>query len=172
MTALCDPLNWTLDAIGGVPPTVEVKLIDFADAGYYAKNNQGQVLVRGPTVLDEYYENPEETKKAITPDGWFMTGDIGEWDENGHLRIIDRTKNLVKTLNGEYIALEKVGASNESNVIANVSARIPLPHFAAGSQYMRLRIANTSQTFSNHRAGRASTSFARTKSECHFDGDL
>jgi long-chain acyl-CoA synthetase len=112
MTALCDPLQWTLNAIGAVPPTVEVKLVDFADAGYFAKNNQGEVWVRGVTVLQEYYNNPEETEAAITKDGWFKTGDIAEWDENWHLRIIDRTKNLVKTLNGEYIALEKV-YSNE-----------------------------------------------------------
>ena len=108
MTALCDPLQWTTDAIGGVPPTVEVKLVDYAEAGYLAKNNQGEVYVRGPTVFKEYYNNEEETKKAITEDGWFKTGDVGEWDANFHLRIIDRTKNLVKTLNGEYIALEKV----------------------------------------------------------------
>lgn len=108
MTALCDPLQWTVDAIGGLPPTVEVKLVDYAEVGYLAKNNQGEVWVRGPTVFEEYYNDPEETRAAITEDGWFKTGDVGEWDENFHLRIIDRTKNLVKTLNGEYIALEKV----------------------------------------------------------------
>jgi long-chain acyl-CoA synthetase len=108
MTALCDPLEWTLDAIGGLPTTVEIKLVDFADAGYFAKNNQGEVWVRGPTVLDSYYENPVETQNAITSDGWFKTGDIGEWDANYHLKVIDRKKNMVKTLNGEYIAIEKV----------------------------------------------------------------
>jgi long-chain acyl-CoA synthetase len=41
MTALCDPLEWTLDAIGGLPTTVEIKLVDFADAGYFAKNKKG-----------------------------------------------------------------------------------------------------------------------------------
>jgi long-chain acyl-CoA synthetase len=110
MTALCDPLQWTVDAIGGLPPTVEVKLVDYAEAGYLAKNNQGEVWVRGPTVFEEYHNDPEETRAAITEDGWFKTGDVGEWDENFHLRIIDRTKNLVKTLNGEYIALEKVSS--------------------------------------------------------------
>ncbi len=55
-----------------------------------------------------YYESVEETAAAMDPEGWFKTGDIGEWDDNGHLKIIDRKKNLVKTLNGEYIALEKV----------------------------------------------------------------
>lgn len=111
MSALADPHQWTLKSIGTPPPTVEIKLVDFAEAGYHAKNNQGEVWVRGPAVSDEYYENPEENAKAFTSDGWFKTGDIGEWDDKGLLRIIDRTKNLVKTLNGEYIAIEKVSKS-------------------------------------------------------------
>jgi long-chain acyl-CoA synthetase len=61
--------------------------------------------------MSGYYENEEETKAALTEDGWFKTGDIGEFDSNGQLRLIDRKKNLVKTLNGEYIALEKVKSS-------------------------------------------------------------
>lgn len=58
--------------------------------------------------MSGYYDNIAETREALTPDGWFQTGDIGEWDKHGHLKIIDRKKNLVKTINGEYIALEKV----------------------------------------------------------------
>jgi long-chain acyl-CoA synthetase len=55
-----------------------------------------------------YYDDPTQTSEAVTSDGWFKTGDIGEWDKNGHLKLIDRKKNLVKTRNGEYIAIEKV----------------------------------------------------------------
>jgi long-chain acyl-CoA synthetase len=55
-----------------------------------------------------YYNNETATAEVLAPGGWLKTGDIGEWDKNGHLRIIDRKKNLVKTLNGEYIAVEKV----------------------------------------------------------------
>lgn len=76
MTALCDPLQWTTDAIGGMPPTVEVKLVDYAEAGYFAKNNQGEVWVRGPTVSLEYHDNKKETEAAMTSDGWFRTGDV------------------------------------------------------------------------------------------------
>jgi long-chain acyl-CoA synthetase len=61
--------------------------------------------------MDGYYgPSASENEGVITKDGWFRTGDIGEWDAKGHLRIIDRKKNLVKTLNGEYIALEKAGS--------------------------------------------------------------
>lgn len=110
MGALMDPMHWTDTALGDIPSSIEIKLVDFPDAGYFAANKppQGEILIRGGSVIDKYYENEEETKEAITDDGWFRTGDIGEWDQNGHLKIIDRKKNLVKTLNGEYIALEKV----------------------------------------------------------------
>jgi long-chain acyl-CoA synthetase len=104
-----DPLEWDNTSLGGLTSAVEVKLVDFADAGYFTSNvpEQGEVWIRGDSVAPGYYENEEETAAAYE-DGWFKTGDIGEWDSNGHLRLIDRKKNLVKTLNGEYIALEKV----------------------------------------------------------------
>ena len=110
MGALMDPLEWSDQAIGGLEACVEVKLVDYAEAGYYSTNKppQGEVWIRGPSVLEEYYENEKETQESITEDGWFKTGDVGEFDSNGHLRLIDRKKNLVKTQNGEYIALEKV----------------------------------------------------------------
>lgn len=110
MGALMDPMHWTDNAIGDIPSSIEIKLIDFPDAGYYAANNppQGEVCIRGDSVVEGYYENEKETKEAVTDDHWFKTGDIGEFNKDGHLRIIDRKKNLVKTLSGEYIALEKV----------------------------------------------------------------
>lgn len=110
MGALNDPLAWNPNALGDIPASIEVKLVDFPDAGYYTKNTpaQGEIFIRGGSVTSGYFDNDEETKAALTEDGWFMTGDIGEFDSNGHLNIIDRKKNLVKTLNGEYIALEKL----------------------------------------------------------------
>ncbi|KAI5866179.1 long-chain-fatty-acid-CoA ligase [Durotheca rogersii] len=110
--ALGCPLQWTSTAIGPVPASLEVKLVSLPDLGYDAKSTppQGEILLRGPPVTKEYYKNPEETEKAFTPDGWFRTGDIGEIDAVGHIKIIDRVKNLVKLLGGEYIALEKLEA--------------------------------------------------------------
>ncbi|PGH16744.1 hypothetical protein AJ79_01617 [Helicocarpus griseus UAMH5409] len=123
MGALNDPMAWNCDAIGDIPASIEVKLVDFPEAGYFSHNNppQGEVWIRGHSVTEGYYENEEETKAALTEDGWFMTGDIGEFDKYGHLRIIDRKKNLVKTLNGEYIALEKLESIYRSaGVVANI----------------------------------------------------
>ncbi|KAJ9311482.1 hypothetical protein DTO271D3_8282 [Paecilomyces variotii] len=123
MGALNDPLAWNPDALGDIPASVEVKLVDFPEAGYFTKNDppQGEIFIRGGSVTGGYWKNEEETKSSFTEDGWFMTGDIGEFDKYGHLRIIDRKKNLVKTLNGEYIALEKLESVYRSApVVANI----------------------------------------------------
>ncbi|KAI1815175.1 AMP-binding enzyme [Poronia punctata] len=123
MGTLMNPSEWTPDSIGAMPSSIEIKLVDFPDAGYHATNKpnpQGEIWIRGPSVLKEYYQNEQETKDNIS-DGWFKTGDIGEWDSNGHLKIIDRKKNLIKTLNGEYIALEKLESIYRSaNVVGNI----------------------------------------------------
>lgn len=124
MGCLMNPLEWTAETLGAMPACIDVKLVDFPDAGYYATNQpnpQGEVWIRGPSVLEEYYKNDKETAEALGPGGWFKTGDIGEWDRNGHLKLIDRKKNLVKTLNGEYIALEKLESIYRSvPVVGNI----------------------------------------------------
>lgn len=124
MGALTDPMAWDCNALGEIPSSIEVKLVDFPDAGYLTKNNppQGEIFIRGGSVTTHYWQNEEETKGAFSEDGWFMTGDIGEFDSRtGHLRIIDRKKNLVKTLNGEYIALEKLESIyRTSPVVGNI----------------------------------------------------
>ena len=122
MGAIMDPLAWTDDALGGLPASIEVKLVDFHDAGYYSTNNppQGEIWIRGDSVADGYLDLEKETQESFY-DGWFKTGDIGEFDKDGNLRIIDRKKNLVKTQNGEYIALEKLeSVYRASQVVANI----------------------------------------------------
>lgn len=103
------------DTVGPLVGSVTCKLLDVEDAGYFAKNNQGEIVLKGGPVTRGYYKNEEETRKAFTEDGWFRTGDIGQWTDAGDLQIIDRLKNLVKTLNGEYIALEKLESIYRSN---------------------------------------------------------
>lgn len=114
-TAVLQPDRFELGIAGDLTGAVTVKLVDVEDLGYFAKNNQGEVWIKGASVLTEYYKNPKETEQVLTKDGWFRTGDIGEWAPNGHLKVIDRKKNLVKTLNGEYIALEKLESIYRSN---------------------------------------------------------
>lgn len=106
--AILNPDKFEYGSVGEITPAVTVKLVDTPELNYYAKNNQGELWIKGDPVSPHYYENEKETKEAYTEDGWFKTGDICEFLPNGHLKIIDRKKSLVKTVNGEYIAVEKL----------------------------------------------------------------
>lgn len=114
-TCLMTPESFSFETQGELIPSVTVKLVDVPDAGYFAKNNQGEILIKGPPVSQQYFKNPKETEAAFTEDGWFRTGDIGQWTDIGHIKLVDRKKNLVKTLNGEYVAIEKLESVYRSN---------------------------------------------------------
>ena len=85
--------GWKLGTVGTPLPGVKVKI-----------GNKHEILVKGPTVMKGYYNNPEETAKAIDEDGWFHTGDCGDLTQDGHLVLTERLKDLFKTSNGKYVA--------------------------------------------------------------------
>ena len=82
-----------LDSVGTVLEEVEIKFDD-----------DNEILVKGPNVMKGYYKNPEETAKVFDSEGFFRTGDIGQLDDNGFLKITDRKKEIFKMSNGKYIA--------------------------------------------------------------------
>ncbi len=85
--------NCRIGCVGQPGPGVEQKIAE-----------DGEVMIRGRNVMKEYYKMPEETAKNITKDGWLLTGDIGEIDGEGFLKITDRKKDLIITAGGKNIA--------------------------------------------------------------------
>eukprot|EP00636_Phaeomonas_parva_P006026 CAMPEP_0118854572 /NCGR_PEP_ID=MMETSP1163-20130328/2733_1 /TAXON_ID=124430 /ORGANISM="Phaeomonas parva, Strain CCMP2877" /LENGTH=778 /DNA_ID=CAMNT_0006787319 /DNA_START=215 /DNA_END=2551 /DNA_ORIENTATION=+ len=80
---------------------------------------RGEVLVRGPTVAKGYYKMPEKTAAEFDEEGFFNTGDIGVLLPDGALKIVDRTKNLIKLKGGEYIAIENMEKEYSNSVFVN-----------------------------------------------------
>jgi long-chain acyl-CoA synthetase len=91
-TANLPPAN-RVGTVGRAIPHVELRIAE-----------DGEILVKGPCVMQGYYHKPEETKQVLTPDGWFSTGDIGKLDSDGYLIITDRKKELLKTAGGKFVA--------------------------------------------------------------------
>ncbi|KAK7684792.1 hypothetical protein QCA50_012035 [Cerrena zonata] len=92
-TTIVEHNHFEYGVAGSLTGAITAKLVDVADAGYFAKNNQGEVLLKGKCITKAYYKNEKETKEAFNDEGWFQTGDIGEWTSNGALKIIDLVKS-------------------------------------------------------------------------------
>lgn len=81
--------------VSGVPvPSMEVKLVDVKEAGYLTSENpqRGEIWLRGPSLTQGYFKRDDlnNDESIFTKDGWFRTGDVGQWHEDGTLQIIDR----------------------------------------------------------------------------------
>ena len=86
------PEAYRFDTVGKAFPSVELRLDD-----------DGEILARGDNVFKGYFKDPEATKAAFTKDGWFRTGDVGRWTEDGFLQIIDRKKDILVTAGGKNV---------------------------------------------------------------------
>jgi long-chain acyl-CoA synthetase len=85
-------------SIGISLPGVELRVSDLDDVTKETeRGTAGELMVRGPIVMNGYFGNPAETKKAIESDGWLHTGDIARMDDSGHVFIVDRRKDMIIT---------------------------------------------------------------------------
>lgn len=104
------PDAFRFDSVGQAFPSVELRLAD-----------DGEILARGESVFRGYHNDPEATRAAFDEDGWFMTGDIGRWTEDGFLQIVDRKKDILVTSGGKNIAPANIEREFQSDpLIAHV----------------------------------------------------
>jgi long-chain acyl-CoA synthetase len=86
------PDAFRFDTVGKPMPSVELRLAE-----------DGEILARGPNVFRGYHKDEAATREAFTDDGWFKTGDVGRWTEDGFLQIIDRKKDILVTAGGKNV---------------------------------------------------------------------
>ncbi len=133
--AVNTPVAHRVGSVGKPLGNVEVRIAE-----------DGEILVRGPSVFRAYWNKPRETQDAFV-DGWFKTGDIGRLDEDGFLYVTDRKKDLLKTSGGKFIAPQPIESSLKHNpwvaeaIVVGDKRKFPsvliVPNFEAVESYAR-----------------------------------
>jgi long-chain acyl-CoA synthetase len=108
--AVNTPTDHRIGTVGKTLTNIEVRIAE-----------DGEILVRGPSVFKGYWNRPDDTKAAFE-NGWFKTGDIGNIDGDGYLSVTDRKKELIKTSGGKFIAPQPIENSLKLNPLVGVAA--------------------------------------------------
>ena len=90
-----DPLSLRCETVGCAMPGIEVRVGDPDTCEELPRGEVGEILCRGYNVMKGYYNMPDDTAKAISPEGWLHSGDLGVMDENGYLRVTGRIKDMI-----------------------------------------------------------------------------
>jgi long-chain acyl-CoA synthetase len=115
---------------------------------------RGEICMRGPCVSSGYYKLPDKTKEEFDEEGWFHTGDIGQFTDDGVIQIVDRKKNLVKLRGGEYVAVESMESAFAVSpfvaavcVVANGDLDTPLACVNVNVAYLKTWASNNNVSY-------------------------
>ncbi|PNT45499.1 hypothetical protein POPTR_003G139700v4 [Populus trichocarpa] len=135
-----------LGTVGPPVPNVDVCLESVPEMGYDALSStpRGEICIRGKTLFAGYYKREDLTEEVLN-DGWFHTGDIGEWQPDGSMKIIDRKKNIFKLSQGEYVAVE-----NLENIYSLVSDIDSIWVYGNSFESFLVAVANPNQQALEH----------------------
>ena len=115
--ALNSPKKQRMGSVGPLMPNVELRIAE-----------DGELLVRGPSIFKGYWQKPEATAECVDAGGWFSTGDIGRLDADGFLYITDRKKELLKTSGGKLVAPQPIENKLKVNLLVSQAALVGDKH--------------------------------------------
>ena len=110
-TCVMDVADTITGHVGGPVESAKFRLKDLPEMSYMSTDKpypRGECCMKGPCIFSGYYKRPDKTAECFDEEGWFLTGDVVQVYPNGSMKIIDRSKNIFKLSQGEYIAPEKI----------------------------------------------------------------
>ena len=120
-----------LESVGPpVPDTIE-KIVSLDTSEELPTGEVGELMVKAPQVMKGYWKNPKETADCLTPDGWLRTGDIGRFDEDGYLFLVERKKEMIKYKGYQVAPAELEALLHQHPAVLDVAV-IPKPDEASG----------------------------------------
>jgi acyl-CoA synthetase (AMP-forming)/AMP-acid ligase II len=126
-----DPQTVRPGSVGQLIPNTEARIVDVATGQDLDAGQDGEVWLRGPQVMKGYWKRPKETAHVIDAEGWLHSGDIGHFDGDGYLYIVDRVKELIK-YKGYQVAPAELEALLLTHPAVTDAAVVPVPDPEAG----------------------------------------